>query len=136
MDSARKSELLEKIREDNLEPGDLKDYMVLFIEICNKSEDIKEEVEDWDRTFQVILIDAFSFYFKIEEGVFSLGEGEAEDADITLEMSAEVAAGMFSGEVDATSAYMSQELKIQGPLQDAVKFRTLTEIVREELENL
>ena len=61
--------------------------------------------------------------------------GEIDEPDVTLEMNGDTAAGVFTGEIDATSAYMSGDLKITGPLPDAVKFRTLTELVREEMED-
>ena len=50
-------------------------------------------------------------------------------------MDADTAVGIFSGEIDATSAYMNNDLKVVGALPDAVKFRTLTELVRDELED-
>ncbi len=131
---SKKQAILDKIDDGTFGSADLDEYLVLFIEVCNESEDIQEEVEDWDRVFQIQMEGKEDFYFTIKEGKFSSATGTAADKDITLEMEAETAAGIFSGEVDATSAYMSGELKIQGALPDAVKFRTLTELVREELE--
>jgi len=124
---------------DNLESGtfgiaDLEDYLTLFLKVCNESEDVQEEVEDWNRKLVIKLSDTDNFWLKIDEGKFSSGKGDAADGDVTLEMTGETAAGVFTAEVDATSAYMSGDLKIIGPLPDAVKFRTLTELVREELE--
>jgi putative sterol carrier protein len=51
-------------------------------------------------------------------------------------MNASVGVGIFSGDVDATSAYMAGDLKVVGPLPDAVKFRTITEMVREAIEDM
>ncbi|WP_371802753.1 SCP2 sterol-binding domain-containing protein [Candidatus Lokiarchaeum ossiferum] len=134
MDEEKKQALLDKIDDGSFSSEDLDDYLELFMEVCNESEDIEEEVDGWDRTFQIKMEDKDDFYFMIEECKFSVKKGTHEDPDITLEMSADTAAGIFSGEIDATSAYMGGELKIIGPLPDAVKFRTLTELVREELE--
>ncbi|UYP47232.1 hypothetical protein NEF87_003517 [Candidatus Lokiarchaeum ossiferum] len=134
LDEEKKQALLDKIDDGSFSSEDLDDYLELFMEVCNESEDIEEEVDGWDRTFQIKMEDKDDFYFMIEECKFSVKKGTHEDPDITLEMSADTAAGIFSGEIDATSAYMGGELKIIGPLPDAVKFRTLTELVREELE--
>ena len=134
MDEEKKQAILDKIDDGTFGADDLDDYLEIFIEMCNKSEDIEEEVEDWDRVFQIQMPGKDDFYFTIKEGKFSWAKGTAEEPDITLEMESNTAAGIFSGEVDATSSYMSGELKIQGALPDAVKFRTLTELVREELE--
>ncbi|MHA1765705.1 MAG: SCP2 sterol-binding domain-containing protein [Promethearchaeota archaeon] len=129
-----KEALMDKIESGTFGIEDLEDYLTLFLEISNESEDIQEEVEGWNRVLQIKLSDTDNFWLKIEEGKFTAGKGDAGESDITLEMSGETAAGVFTGEIDATSAYMSGDLKIIGPLPDAVKFRTLTELVREELE--
>ncbi|MCF2140737.1 MAG: SCP2 sterol-binding domain-containing protein [Candidatus Lokiarchaeota archaeon] len=132
---ADKEKLMEKIEDGEFSIDDLPEFLAVFKEICNESEDVAEEVEDWDRKFQITLSDADNFWFKIEDGKFDYGMGEIEEPDVTLEMNGETAAGVFTGEIDATSAYMSGDLKIIGPLPDAVKFRTLTELVREEMED-
>lgn len=134
MDEEKKQALLDKIDDGSFSSEDLDDYLELFMEVSNNSEDIEEEVDGWNRKFQIVMEDKDDFYFMIEDCKFSVEKGTHEDPDITLEMSADTAAGIFSGEIDATSAYMGGELKIIGPLPDAVKFRTLTELVREELE--
>lgn len=134
LDDAAKQAVLDKIDDGTFGPDDLDDYLEIFIAVCNDSEEIEEEVEEWDRVFQITMPGKDDFSFSIKEGKFSTAKGTAADPDITLEMEPDTAAGIFSGEVDATSAYMSGELKIIGALPDAVKFRTLTELVREELE--
>ncbi|MHA1776096.1 MAG: hypothetical protein DRO88_13340 [Promethearchaeia archaeon] len=132
---ADKEKLIEKIEDGDFSIDDLPEFLAVFKETCNESEDVAEEVEDWDRKFQINMSDADNFWFKIEDGKFDYGMGEIEEPDVTLEMNGETAAGVFTGEIDATSAYMSGDLKIIGPLPDAVKFRTLTELVREEMED-
>lgn len=129
-----KAKILEKIDGGTFGVEDFEDYLTLFLEIANESEDVAEEVEGWDRTFLIKITDGKPFWLKIADGKFSSGKGACEDPDISLEMTSDTCAGVFSGETDATSAYMSGDLKIQGPLPDAVKFRTLTELVREFLE--
>jgi putative sterol carrier protein len=132
---ADKEALMAKIDDGDFSVADLPDFLEVFQEICNTSEDVEEEVEDWERKFQIVLTDGDNFWFKIEENKFHYGMGEVEEPDVTLEMDGDTAAGVFTGEIDATSAYMSGDLKITGPLPDAVKFRTLTELVREEMED-
>jgi len=129
-----KEAIMDKIESGSFGIADLEDYLILFLGVSNESEDVQEEVEGWNRKLFIKLSDTDNFWLKIEDGKFTSGKGDADDCDVTLEMTGETAAGVFTGEIDATSAYMSGELKIIGPLPDAVKFRTLTELVREELE--
>ena len=52
-----------------------------------------------------------------------------ENADLTLELVGTAAVDIFSGEVDAESAFTSGALKLQGDLNDAIRFNTLLELV-------
>ena len=134
MNEEKKQMLIDNIIEGSLTIEDLDDFLVLFMEVCNNSEDIEEELEEWEKKIQFSLDDIDDFYFIIQDGKFKYEKGKVDDPDITLEMSGDTITGIFSGEIDATNAYMAGDLIITGPLPDAVKFRTLTELVREELE--
>jgi putative sterol carrier protein len=136
MVSEELNELLEKIKakieDGKLSIDDLEDYMKIFADICNNSEDIADEIDGWNRTLAFKVRGVKNFWMKVQDGKFSWGMGDPADADLTLEMDEHVILGIFSGEVDATAAYMSEDLKVTGPLTDAIKFRTLTEIVTDE----
>lgn len=135
VDEALKSKLAQKVDEGGLTPADIPDYMKLFVQICNENEEVQEEVEGWARIFQFSIDGADNLWMKIDDaGKFSTGAGDTAEPDVTLEFDSDTAVGIFSGEIDATQAYMNNELKVIGPLPDAVKFRTLTELVRDELE--
>ncbi|MHA1110508.1 MAG: SCP2 sterol-binding domain-containing protein [Promethearchaeota archaeon] len=134
VDEALKVKLAEKVEEGSLTPADIPDYMNLFVQICNENEEVQEEVEGWDRTFQFSIDGSDNLWMKIATGKFSTAMGDTPEPGVTLEFDSDTAVGIFSGEIDATQAYMNNELKVIGPLPDAVKFRTLTELVRDELE--
>ncbi|MFX1395136.1 MAG: SCP2 sterol-binding domain-containing protein, partial [Promethearchaeota archaeon] len=60
---------------------------------------------------------------------------EIDDADLVMIIEdAEIARGFFTGEVDATSAYMSGDLKIEGDLQMAMGYGALAEFIQDYLE--
>ena len=132
---ANKEELLSKIEDGEFSIEDLPEFLEVFQEICDGSEDVEEEVEDWNKKFQITISDSDDFWFEVLDSKFTYAMGTIDEPDVTLEMNGDTAAGVFTGEIDATSAYMSGDLKIIGPLPDAVKFRTLTELVREEMED-
>ena len=60
-----KEALMDKIESGTFGIEDLEDYLTLFLEISNESEDIQEEVEGWNRVLQIKLSDT---------GVDSTGE--------------------------------------------------------------
>lgn len=135
IDENLKSKMAEKVEEGTLTADDITEYVELLVQICNENEEVQEEVEGWNRVFQCTIEGSDDLWMKIEDGKFSTGKGKTEEPDITFEFDADTAIGIFSGEVDATQAYMNNELKVVGPLPDAVKFKTLTELVREEIED-
>ena len=48
-------------------------------------------------------------------------------------MERRIAAGIFSGRVNAASAYMAKELAFDGPMKHGIAFRTWVNLVKQEL---
>ena len=124
-----KEALNDKIQDGDFAAEDIPAYIGLFCDMGNEIEDLQEEVEDWDRKIQFALEGLGNFWVQIEAGNFTHGDGVIEDPDLTLNMTAEDAAQVFSGDKDAKAAYMSGALKVDGELPDAVRVQTLVEIV-------
>jgi putative sterol carrier protein len=135
VDKSIKEKLMAKINDNSFGPADLLEYLGVFVDVANESDDIREEADGWDRVLQFKINGIEDFYLTVSDGTFNITKGSTPNPDVTLTMGDKTAAGIFTGEVDATSAYMSGDLKVQGPLPDAVKFRTITEMVREEIED-
>ncbi len=119
------AELLKKLAEmrdkGQAEPRDALTLFEVYKQIAQEDEEIKEELEDLDTiVVQNNYSDTdFKFWIKLGEGKFEYGEGEAEEPTVTMSATAATWAGLGSGEIDSTSAYMSGDLKIEGNLQDA-----------------
>ncbi|MBD3187984.1 hypothetical protein GF325_14200 [Candidatus Bathyarchaeota archaeon] len=129
-------ELAEKLEDGELTIDETMDFFNILVEIANESEDIQDEIEGWDRVLLFDVEGGMKVTMTVKDGKFSASEGAADNPDITLGMNSDVAVGVLSGETDATSAYMAGDLKVTGPLPDAIKFRTIIELFREELEDL
>lgn len=129
-----KFELAEKIKNGELSINDSMDFFNVLCEVAKESDEIQDEVKGWDRNLLFDIIDGPKITLMVQGGKFEIMDGEQGTPDATLSMNSDVAVGVLSGETDATSAYMAGDLKIQGPLPDAIKFRTLIELMREALE--
>jgi putative sterol carrier protein len=134
IDEELRDSILDKIEEGTFCAEDLRQYFTVFTQICNDTEDIQDEVEGINRKFLIKLEGQPTAWLKIEDLKFEMGEGDIDAPDTTLDMSAQLAVDIFSGQVDPTAAYMSGELKVDGILIDAILFRTLLDLVQEELE--
>lgn len=131
-----KEELASKIEDGELTIDDVVDFFKILAEVANESEDVQDETEGWDRVLLFDVENGPKVTMICKDGKFECNEGAPDSPDVTLGMNADVAVGVLSGETDATSAYMAGDLKVTGPLPDAIKFRTITELIREELEDL
>jgi putative sterol carrier protein len=134
IDVALKDAILDKIDDGSFGIEDLKDYFTVFTQISNNTEDIQDEVEGFDRTFLYKINGRPVAWLIIKDKRFEMGSGDIEGPDITLDMSEQVAIGMFSGQVDPTSAYMSGDLKVDGIINDAIVLQNILNLVHEEME--
>lgn len=134
IDEELRDAILDKIEEGTFCGEDLADYFTVFTQICNNTEDLQDEVEGFNRKFLIKLDGKPVAWLKIEDLKFEMGSGEIEAPDTTLDMSPQTALDIFAGLVDPTAAFMSGDLKVDGILADALVFRSLLDLVQEELE--
>ncbi|MFX0043947.1 MAG: SCP2 sterol-binding domain-containing protein [Candidatus Hodarchaeota archaeon] len=125
---------LKELREGGgRQPSDALKLYEFIKQLAEENEELKEELEDIDlMTVQLVVTDIdYKYWLKIGEGKLDYGEGEAEDPSVTMSATTATWAGMGSGEIDGTSAYMSGDLVIEGNLQDAIAFGEITSLARE-----
>ena len=63
------------------------------------------------------------YYFKLQDGQADVGLGDLDDAEATLTADYETSAALSRAELNATSAYMSGKLKIQGDLMKLMQLQ-------------
>jgi putative sterol carrier protein len=126
--------LVKKISDGEFTASDLPDFLTVFCEMCNESEDVQSEAKAWNAKLQLDITDGDKFWLTVADGNFTCGSGEVEMPDTTLRTSGEVAARVFTGEKDATSAYMEGALKIDGKVGDALKLRGIIGNVLDTLQ--
>lgn len=136
-------DLLQKLKalrdgEGERSPSDALLLCEAMKQLAAENEDIKEEVEDMDTILvQFVWPDVgYKYWVKIGEGEVDYAEGEAEDPTATMKATSTTWAGIAAGEIDATSAYMSGDLQIDGNLQDAIAYGEINGMVGDELKEL
>lgn len=129
-------EIQNKIDDGTFSAADFQGFWQNFIEMANDSDDAQDETEDWSRKIQFDIGGSADFWINTENGKFSMGQGKIEDPDVLMIISEDDAIKMFIGQLDSTDAYLSGKLKIEGSMDDAQKFGSITQIIRDELEEL
>ena len=126
---------LKEMREKGAsQPSDSLKMYEFVKQMAEESEDLKEELEDVDNMMvQLVIIDAdYKYWVKMGDGAIDYGEGEADDPSVTMSATGVTWAGLSTGEIDSTSAYMSGDLVIDGNLQDAIAYGEILGIAMEE----
>ncbi len=134
VDEELKERVIEKIEECALTVEDLKDYFLLFTQIANSSEDIQDEAEEFNCSFQVNIEGTPTCWFGVNEKKFEAGSGAIENPGVVLNMPEDVALGIFSGTVDPVAAYMCGDIDVDGLISDALRFKELVEMVQDEMD--
>jgi len=100
-----------------------------WLELVGEDRAISEGCEGYDVSveFEIEDLDLF-FYTHFNDGSFSGGIGNFPgESMVELCMSSEVFDGMFSGELDATTAAMSGDLAFAGDVSAAMGLQSLQE---------
>lgn len=120
------------------DPKNILKLMELMKQVSVEDEDLKEELEDMDTIIgQMVITDKdFKYWFKSGEGDFDYAEGENDDPSFTMKANWETMAGMMSGEVDGTAAYMAGDLVIEGNLQDVMGYGEVMRLAVEAMQKL
>ncbi|MFX1274735.1 MAG: SCP2 sterol-binding domain-containing protein [Promethearchaeota archaeon] len=111
----------------------------IFKQLSEEDEDLKEAVEDANICMQFVMIwesKEFKFWISAREGKIDFGVGEGLDVTVTMKATAEKMFTILTGEAEATSAYMSGELTIEGNLQDAMAFGEISSVAADLIEEL
>ena len=127
-------ELKEMREKGQSQPSDALKMYEFVKQMAEESEDLKEELEDIDAMMvQLVVNDVdYKYWVKLGDGKIDYGEGEADDPSVTMSATGATWAGLGSGELDSTSAYMSGDLVIEGNLQDAIAYGEVIGLAMEE----
>ncbi|HUW96349.1 MAG TPA: SCP2 sterol-binding domain-containing protein [Anaerolineae bacterium] len=106
---------------------EMENVIARWLELIPGDSEISEGSKGYDVSveFEVEDLDFF-FYIHFKDGDFSGGIGEFPgEAMVELCLSSEVFDGMFSGELDATTAAMSGDLAFAGDVSAAMGLQSL-----------
>ena len=78
-----------------------------------------------DLIFQFNIEDAENYHLIIKDGACSVGQGEHDDANVTLILDSDTLQGIMSGETDGMMAFMSGQLRVEGDMMLATKLGEL-----------
>jgi putative sterol carrier protein len=69
--------------------------------------------------------DPMEFFFKLDDGAPTVGEGTSDSPSITISMASSDFKDMVDGKLNGTMAFMSGKLKIKGDMSLAMKLESI-----------
>lgn len=116
---------------------DISNFLEFIKYIASENEDLIDELEDMDISIQLVLRDVNKkFWLMVKEGVLDCNEGAIENPSFTMSSTLETVAGILLGENDATSAYIADDITVDGNRQDGMVFQEIIELSLEYFVSL
>ena len=101
----------------------LEKYIRFMIDLVSNVEELREEIRDFDLTYQMCIEDVEVLYWlKIKEGIIEFGFGKAEESKLTITTSRDLFVRMATRESSGVDAYMRGAIKAEGSLTHALRF--------------
>ena len=76
------------------------------------------------------------YYFTLQDGQAAVGLGDLDDAEATLTADYDTSVALSKNELNATAAYMSGKLKIQGDLMKLMQLQSLVNTIPEATKDI
>ena len=99
------------------------------LNIIEKTEELREEIMDYDDIYQIHIDDLFfDFWVKVSKGTVVYNRGINAGATLKINTSKEILIRILKQEVSGSDVYMKGVMKAKGTLKHALKFRNLVKL--------
>lgn len=108
-------------------------------EAVNASDSFKQQAAGKSVKLQYVVATAdgeVKYFTELKDGQATVGIGEIEDPEATLSADYDTSAALFRNELNATAAYMSGKLKIQGDLMKLMQLQGLVNTIPEATKEI
>ena len=119
------SAIINELETKNIEDIPLLGKFIQFgINLVQSTEELKEELLDYDNIYQVHVNDIdLDFWFKIYKGSFTYRKGINDNSTLKIIFTRQLMLKIIKGEITFTEAYLKGLIEIHGNLSQAVKIR-------------
>ena len=108
-------------------------------EAVNANDSFKQQATGKNVKLQYVITTGegeVKYYTELKDGQANVGIGEIDDPEATLSSDYETSAALFRNELNATAAYMSGKLKIQGDLMKLMQLQGLVNTIPEATKSI
>ncbi|MCK4285725.1 MAG: SCP2 sterol-binding domain-containing protein [Candidatus Lokiarchaeota archaeon] len=100
------------------------DRVISFaINIVRDTEELREEIIDYDDIYQILLTDInFNFWFKVSNGSIVYKKGINRSATFKVRYTKDIFIKILKRDIEGTDAFMKGKIKIDGNLSEGLRF--------------
>ena len=108
----------------------------LGVEIVKNTEEIREEIIDYNDIYQIFITDLnFNFWLKVSKGSIIYKKGINRSASFRVKYTKDLMIKILKRETSGTDAYMRGIIKVDGDLTQGLRFIKLFRIVFNYISN-
>jgi putative sterol carrier protein len=115
------------------------DWAKSVTEAINASDSFKQQAAGKNVKLQYVVTTTdgeVKYFTELKDGQANVALGEIEGPEATLSADYETSAALFKNELNATAAYMSGKLKIQGDLMKLMQLQGLVNTIPEATKEI
>ena len=115
------------------------DWAKSVTEAVNSNDSFKQQAAGKNVKLQYVITTTdgeVQYFTELKDGQAQVGIGQIDDPEATLSSDYETSAALFRNELNATAAYMSGKLKIQGDLMKLMQLQGLVNTIPEATKSI
>lgn len=125
---------LESNNEEFIEA--LNRFIMLAVSIIKNTEDIREEILDYDDIYQIFITDInFNFWIRISNGTIIYKKGINREAFFRVKYKKDIFIKIIKREMSGTDAFMKGKIKVDGNLTQGLRFIKLFRLLLKFINN-
>ena len=100
------------------------DRVISFaINIVRDTEELREEIIDYDDIYQILLTDInFNFWFKVSNGSIVYKKGINRSSTFKVRYTKDIFIKILKRDIEGTDAFMKGKIRIDGNLSEGLRF--------------
>ena len=124
LDSKSFNSVIHELEKNEEEFITVLDRVISFaVNIVKNTEELREEIVDFDDTYQISLVDInFHFWLKISNGSIIYKKGINRSATFKVRYTKNIFIKILKREMAGSDAYMKGKIKIDGNLSEGLRF--------------
>ncbi len=131
------SSVIHELENKEGEIIDTLDKVIKFaVIIISNTEELREEIIDYDDIYQIILKDInFNFWLKVNNGTILYKKGINRSASFRVKYPNNILVKILKREMSGTDAFMKGKIKVDGDLSQGLRFTKLFRMFLKYLDN-